>query len=127
MSVLLEIGGLQSFYGVSQVLHGIDLGVKRGEQIALLGRNGMGKTTLLKSIMGLVADRRGRIALQWQDIVKAHPEAVARRGVTAGGPPSCRISSTVITSFLILTSAIGSQSPVQIDWHIANRGYLGLC
>ena len=81
MSVLLDVDGLQSFYGVSQVLHGIDLEVKRGEQIALLGRNGMGKTTLLKSIMGLVADRRGRIALQGQDIIKAQPEGVARGGV----------------------------------------------
>ena len=81
MSVLLNIEGLQSFYGVSQVLHGLDLKVARGEQIALLGRNGMGKSTLLKSIMGLIADRRGRIGLEDKDITKAKPETVARAGV----------------------------------------------
>jgi branched-chain amino acid transport system ATP-binding protein len=51
MSVLLDVGGLQSFYGVSQVLHGLDFTIKRGEQIALLGRNGMGKSTLLRSLL----------------------------------------------------------------------------
>ncbi|MFY8157637.1 MAG: ATP-binding cassette domain-containing protein, partial [Rhabdaerophilum sp.] len=49
MSMLLSISGLQSFYGASQALYGLDLEVRRGEQIALLGRNGMGKTTLMKS------------------------------------------------------------------------------
>ena len=61
MSMLLSISDLRSFYGPSQALHGINFDVKRGEQIALIGRNGMGKTTLLKSIMGFIADRRGDI------------------------------------------------------------------
>jgi branched-chain amino acid transport system ATP-binding protein len=81
MTVLLDVGGLQSFYGVSQVLHGLDFKVGRGEQIALLGRNGMGKSTLLRSLMGIVADRRGRIDYDGADISKAKPEAIARAGV----------------------------------------------
>jgi branched-chain amino acid transport system ATP-binding protein len=81
MSVLLAIDNLKSFYGVSQALHGVSLTVARGEQIALIGRNGMGKTTLLKSITGLLADRRGDIAFAGASTLKAKPEDIARRGM----------------------------------------------
>ena len=81
MSALLDVQNLEAFYGAGQVLHGIDFSVARGEQVALLGRNGMGKTTLLRSLMGLVNDRRGRIDLAGRDIMRAAPEAIARAGV----------------------------------------------
>lgn len=81
MSTLLEVQKLEAFYGAGQVLHGVALSVARGEQVALLGRNGMGKTTLLRSLMGLVADRRGQINLNGRDIMRAAPEAIARAGV----------------------------------------------
>ena len=81
MSSLLSIAGLTSHYGASQVLHGINLSVERGEQIALIGRNGMGKTTLLKSIIGLLSDRRGEIRFAGQDIRSAKPEDIARLGL----------------------------------------------
>ncbi|OQW51095.1 ABC transporter ATP-binding protein [Candidatus Raskinella chloraquaticus] len=81
MTTVLEINDLQSFYGVSQVLYGLSLTVGAGEQIALLGRNGMGKTTLLKSIIGLVSDRRGAVNVMGQDAVHLPPEAIARLGI----------------------------------------------
>ena len=81
MTALLAIEALEAFYGVSQVLHGIDLTIARGEQVALIGRNGMGKTTLLRTVMGLVAARRGRIAFAGHDILTQPPEAIARAGV----------------------------------------------
>jgi branched-chain amino acid transport system ATP-binding protein len=81
VSTLLEVQKLEAFYGAGQVLHGVALSVARGEQVALLGRNGMGKTTLLRSLMGLVADRRGQITLNGHDIMRAAPEAIARAGV----------------------------------------------
>lgn len=81
MSQLLRITGLQSFYGASQALHGVNLSVSRGEQIALIGRNGMGKTTLLKSIVGLLADRRGEIHFANASTLKAKPEDIARKGL----------------------------------------------
>ncbi len=81
MSDLLTVSGLQSFYGVSQILHDLDFTIKRGEQVALLGRNGMGKSTLLRSLMGVVADRRGRIEYAGRDITKEKPENIARGGV----------------------------------------------
>jgi branched-chain amino acid transport system ATP-binding protein len=81
VSALLTVERLEAFYGASQVLHGIDLTVARGEQLALLGRNGMGKTTLLRSLMGLVADCRGKVAFAGHDVVGAAPEDIARAGV----------------------------------------------
>ena len=68
MSALLAINGLKSFYGISEILHGISLNVQPGEQIAMIGRNGMGKTTLLRSLIGLVDDRRGSVKFHGEEI-----------------------------------------------------------
>ena len=81
MSALLAAEGLHAFYGAIHVLHGIDLTVARGETVALMGRNGMGKTTLLRSLMGLVPQRRGRVTLGTRDMSTAVPEDMACGGV----------------------------------------------
>ena len=81
MSALLAAEGLHAFYGAIHVLHGIDLAVARGETVALMGRNGMGKTTLLRALMGLVPHRRGRVSLGTRDMSTAAPEDMARGGV----------------------------------------------
>ena len=59
-AALLEATGLHTYYGDSHILHGVDFSVAPGETVALLGRNGMGKTTTLRSILGLTPPRRGR-------------------------------------------------------------------
>ena len=61
MSLLIDARGLQTYYGASHILRGVDFTVQRGETIGLMGRNGMGKSTLLKSIMGLVKPRAGAV------------------------------------------------------------------
>ncbi|MCO5132098.1 MAG: ABC transporter ATP-binding protein [Xanthobacteraceae bacterium] len=81
MSALLAVSRLEAFYGASQILHGVDLAVGRGEQVALIGRNGMGKTTLLRSLMGLVAACRGEVQFAGRDIRGFAPEDIARAGV----------------------------------------------
>lgn len=81
MSALLSINDLNAFYGPSRALHGVGLTIARGEQIALMGRNGMGKTTLLKSIMGIVTDRRGQITFAGRNVTGALPEAIAKAGL----------------------------------------------
>ena len=81
MNALLVVEQLDAFYGASQVLRGVNLAIHRGEHIALIGRNGMGKTTLLRSLIGLVADRRGRILLDGCDVTRAAPEDIALAGV----------------------------------------------
>ena len=78
---MLKIEGLHGGYGMSEVLHGVDLRVERAEALALLGRNGMGKTTLLRTIMGLLPARRGRILFEGRDIAGWPPHRIARLGL----------------------------------------------
>ncbi len=78
---MLEVRGLESGYGGSRVLRGIDLEVAEGESVALLGRNGMGKTTLLKTLMGLLPAARGEIRFAGQRLDGKRPEQVARAGM----------------------------------------------
>ncbi len=79
--VLVEARGIHSYYGASHVLHGVDFAVRRGEAVALMGRNGMGKTTLLKSILGLVRSRSGTVSIKGEDMTGAAPHAIARTGI----------------------------------------------
>jgi len=78
---ILEATGVHAWYGSSHVLHGVDLSIARGETVGLLGRNGMGKSTLIRTLLGHVPQRDGRIHLFGQDMSKARPHEVARRGV----------------------------------------------
>jgi branched-chain amino acid transport system ATP-binding protein len=78
---ILQARGIHAWYGSSHVLHGIDLDIGRGETIGLLGRNGMGKSTLIRTLLGHVTQRDGRIHLFGQDVSKSRPHEVARRGV----------------------------------------------
>ena len=78
---ILDAQGIHAWYGSSHVLHGVDLQIQRGETVGLLGRNGMGKSTLIRTLLGHVAQRDGRIQLFGQDMSKAKPHEVARRGV----------------------------------------------
>ena len=78
---LLSVQGLQAWYGESHVLHGVDLEVREGETVTLLGRNGAGKTTTLRAIMGIVRKREGTIRLRGQDLMPLALHQVARRGL----------------------------------------------
>jgi branched-chain amino acid transport system ATP-binding protein len=81
MSSLLEVKGLNAWYGESHILHGMDFEVREGEVVTLLGRNGAGKTTTLKSIMGMVGRRDGSIRFAGQEIVRLSANAIARLGI----------------------------------------------
>jgi len=78
---ILDARGIHAWYGSSHVLHGIDLQIARGETVGLLGRNGMGKSTLIRTLLGFVPQRDGRIHLFGRDVSKARPHEVARCGV----------------------------------------------
>ncbi|MBW6493908.1 MAG: ABC transporter ATP-binding protein [Burkholderiaceae bacterium] len=80
-SEFLRITDLHSFYGESHILHGVDLTVNRGEVVTLLGRNGAGRTTTLKSIMGLVGRRTGSIMINGVESVNLPPHKIARLGI----------------------------------------------
>jgi branched-chain amino acid transport system ATP-binding protein len=79
--MLVDARGIHSYYGASHVLHGVDFAVRRGQAVGLMGRNGMGKTTLLKSILGLVRLRSGTVSIRGLDMTRAAPHAIARAGI----------------------------------------------
>jgi branched-chain amino acid transport system ATP-binding protein len=78
---MLSVRGLHTFYGDSHVLHGVDLHIPAGAAVGLLGRNGMGKTTLIRSVMGYLKPREGRLDWDGADVTGAPPERIARLGV----------------------------------------------
>lgn len=81
MNFQLSVHGIDVFYGASQILFGVDLNVERGTTVALLGRNGAGKSTTFKAIAGVVPPRAGRIVMNGQDIAGLAPFRIARRGI----------------------------------------------
>ena len=78
---LLEARGIDTYYGQSHVLRAISLSIARGETIGLMGRNGMGKTTLVRTLVGLIRPQRGQVLLDGEDVTSVPTYAIARRGV----------------------------------------------
>ena len=78
---LLRVTGLHAFYGDSHILHGVDFRVDRGEVVILLGRNGAGRTTTLKAILGLVGARSGSVTIDGHEAIGLPPHKIARLGV----------------------------------------------
>ena len=81
MHTLIEAGGLHVYYGASHVLRGVDMHIAPGESVGLVGRNGMGKTTLIRSLMGQVKSAQGQVRVGGRDCTHAQPHAIARLGV----------------------------------------------
>ena len=81
MTPILEVDGIHTAYGTSRVLFGISLDMKPGECVCLLGRNGVGKTTTMRSIMGLTPPSQGRVRFKGEDITGSPPYRLARRGI----------------------------------------------
>ena len=79
--IILEAQGIHAWYDSSHVLHGVNLEIRQGETVGLLGRNGMGKSTLIRTLLGHVTQRDGHISLFGHDISHARPHEVARLGV----------------------------------------------
>ncbi|HEY9536817.1 MAG TPA: ABC transporter ATP-binding protein [Kiloniellaceae bacterium] len=78
---LLAVSGLEGWYGESHVLHGVTFDVREGEVVTLLGRNGAGKTSTLKGIMGILPRRQGSIVFEGQELIGLPARAIARRGI----------------------------------------------
>jgi len=78
---ILEALDLHTFYGLSHILHGISFAVRPGETIGLMGRNGMGKTTLVRTLVGHVRPRRGRVMVNGKEMTDAPPHLIAREGI----------------------------------------------
>ena len=78
---LLALEQLEAWYGESHILHGVTLAVEPGEVVTLLGRNGVGKTTTLKAIMGIIEKRTGSVRFEGRELIAATSDAIARAGI----------------------------------------------
>ncbi len=79
--MMLQIQAINAHYGESHILHGVDLQIEPGQSVGLLGRNGMGKTTLIRTLMGYVPATSGNIAWKGEDVTGRAPERMARLGI----------------------------------------------
>ncbi|HKX10202.1 MAG TPA: ABC transporter ATP-binding protein [Stellaceae bacterium] len=104
---LVSAEGLHTYYGPSHVLHGVDFAVRRGETVALMGRNGMGKTTLLRSLMGLTPPRRGRVMIDGHDMTGAPTHAVARAGLALVPEGRGMFASLTVREHLVMAARPG--------------------
>ena len=103
---MLEVKDLNSWYGESHILHGVDFEVREGEVVTLLGRNGAGKTTTRKSIMGLVPRREGSIKYRGQETVNLPPNGVAKAGIAFCPEERGIFASLTVNENLILPPVI---------------------
>jgi len=108
---LLEVSGLRTFYGASQALFDVDFAVGAGEIVSLLGRNGMGKTTTVRSILGLSPPRAGRVVFAGRDLTGQAPHRIARAGL--GLVPEGRqiFPNLSVRENLIATAAPPAEGP----------------
>ncbi len=105
---LLRVTDLHAFYGESHILHGVDLAVNKGELVTLLGRNGSGRTTTLKAILGLVGKRTGSIMMNGRETIRMQPHQIVHLGI--GYCPEERgiFSSLTAEENLMLLPVVGS-------------------
>ena len=103
---MLEISGLNAWYGESHILHGVDFTVNEGEVVTLLGRNGAGKTTTMKSIMGLVPRREGSVKYRGAETIRLMPNLIARAGIALCPEERGIFGSLSVTENLMLPPVI---------------------
>lgn len=118
---VLEIKDCHSYYGKSHILHGINLNLEEGSFVSLLGRNGVGKTTLLHTIMGIVKPKSGRIILKGHDLAGLEPFQIARRGIGLV-PETRRIFSSLTVEQNLLMGMLGkaqrAKTPTGENWNV---------
>ena len=114
MAPLLDVQGLNAWYGESHILHGVDMRVGEGETVTILGRNGVGKTTTLRTIVGIVRARKGRIAFAGKDMMQVPLHKTAHQGI--GFVPEERgIFSTLTVSENLLLPPVVAGGGMTLD------------
>jgi len=111
---VLEISGLEAWYGPSQALYGIELSVNAGELVTLLGRNGAGKTTTLRSVMGMVSRRKGSIRINGVETGSLASHKIARTGI-AFCPEDRGIYASLTAEENLLLPAIVAEGGLSVD------------
>ncbi|CAM4142757.1 ABC transporter ATP-binding protein [Bordetella tumulicola] len=114
MHALIDATGLHSYYGASHVLRGVDLRITPGESVGLVGRNGMGKTTLIRTLMGHVRSRQGKLSVVGQDCTRAQPHTIARLGVAYVPEGRGVFPNLSVRENLLVAARTGTRG--QTDW-----------
>src|SRR5687768_1272912 len=112
--LLIEATGLQTYYGASHILRGIDFNVRRGETIGLMGRNGMGKSTLLKTLMGLVQPRSGSVKVKGREMAGNPSYEIAQAGLAYVPEGRGIFGNLSVSENLVMAARAGTQG--QRDW-----------
>ena len=113
---LLEVDGIETCYGLSQVLFGLSLSVRSGEMVALMGRNGMGKTTTIRSIMGMTPARSGKVRFAGEEVRSLPSYKIAKLGI--GLVPEGRQIFPNLTVYENLVAASGNRAGNADPWTI---------
>jgi branched-chain amino acid transport system ATP-binding protein len=103
---MLAVDSLEAWYGESHILHGVTFDVKPGEVVTLLGRNGVGKTTTLKAVMGIVEKRTGSVRLGDRELIKLPSNAIARAGIAFCPEERAIFSSLDVKENLLLPPVV---------------------
>ena len=114
-TVVLSVKGLQAWYNESHILHGVDLDVREGEVVTLLGRNGAGKTTTLKAVMGIVGKRTGSVAFDGRELIGLSIDRIARLGLAFCPEERAIFASLTVKENLFLPPQIGKTGAMSAD------------
>src|ERR1700760_1959388 len=114
-ATVLTVKGLQAWYNESHILHGVDLDVREGEVVTLLGRNGAGKTTTLKAIMGIVRKRTGSIVFDGKELINLSIDRIARHGVAFCPEERAIFASLSVKENLFLPPSISKAGAMSVE------------
>ncbi len=114
--LIIDAQGLQTYYGDSHILHGISFSIARGETLSLMGRNGMGKTTLLRSLLGLTPPREGTVKIYGQDMTGAPTHKIVRQGIAFVPEDRGIFPNLTVKENLVMTSRTGPNG--RKDWDL---------
>ena len=115
MSALLNLKNLNAFYGAAHILHDLSLHVNAGERVALIGRNGVGKTTVVNTILGLASLRDGSVTLDGQSYTKLRPYMAAQHGMAVVPQGRCIVANLSVEENLLLGAAVGRKGPWSVN------------
>ena len=111
MTALLQLDKVNAFYGSAHILHGLSLTVNAGERVALIGRNGVGKTTVVNTVLGLAALRGGEVRLSGKALPRPRPYLAAQHGVVVVPQGRRIVANLTVQENLLLGAAVGRKGP----------------
>ena len=111
MSALLHLKNVHAYYGAAHILHGLDLHVNPGERVALIGRNGVGKTTVVNTILGLASLQDGHVAFGGKEHTKLRAYMAAQHGIAVVPQGRRIVANLTVEENLILGAAVGRKGP----------------